>query len=198
MAPKYEFHRYGKKPFLATLGGHEGHLGEGAHGSAKKIKVVFGKRALNMAEKIIQESTYKPRNVFILNKLKELKLSVIPIAWLAVEKSAQHKTVSDSRQIMTDLSRGGSLKVIEHNLESYQENPEIKRLSNYQEIEEKIGRETEIAKKHGITFTGREWLVVVKEDIGKPYIVDVKLTEMNGKVEGEFAKWLLNLGIRLF
>lgn len=199
MAPKYEFHRFGKKPFSADLGTHEGHLGEGKHGSVKNVKVVFGKKTLNMAEKFFNKPIYeifKARNVFIVNKLKGLRLSTVPAAWLAME--GQNKTYSAARHIMTDISRGGKFRIIEWCGQDLQESPGVEDLSNYREIKEKIKKETKIAQEHGITLNGREWHIAVdgKTNTGKPYIVDAKSAEVDMKVDAEFRKWLSDIGIR--
>ncbi|MFA4907970.1 MAG: hypothetical protein WC602_06875, partial [archaeon] len=163
-------------------------LGGRTAGHSERVVVGIGRRKAVLAEKKFPNRRFilKPKNVFILNELRKLGLSAVPTARLAIEG----KNWSGARQIMTDLTRGGKFRVADYRcLEGT--DLQVANLKNIRRIEAQIQSETGLAKKHGFLFEGREWLIVIdpKENIGKPYIVDVKNARLSDELNGKYVSW---------
>ena len=204
---KYEFHRPGRKPTSGRVKSTGVPLGGRMSGRSERVIVEVerkGKRKnVPLAEKVFFErlfDCYKPKNVFILNKLRKLGLNAIPTAKLAIEKTEQKisriEREERARQIMTDLTRGGRFKVVDYQFEGMIES-EVRRLTNLKEIQAQIQREEQTANQHGFALKGKEWLIVIDPitKTGKPYIVDVKTVKLNQELERELIAWLKKLDL---
>ncbi len=203
-AVKYEFHRPGRKPAKGRINETGGDLGGRTVGWSERVVVeVKGKgrhRNAPLAEKRFPDHyyTFKSKNVFVLDALRKLGLSVIPTARLALRKDITRPGMLErpSKQIMTDLTRGGEFKVIDYKYAGGKVTSEVTGLRNFKEIQEQIQREQKIATSHGFRFDGSEWLIVIdpKTNMGKPYIVDVKATELKEEPARKLSAWRDKLG----
>ncbi|MBS3057631.1 MAG: hypothetical protein J4415_03305 [Candidatus Diapherotrites archaeon] len=196
MLKRYKFYG-GKKIHTEAIEETGQDLGGRMSGTSRRILVKFKrKKPLPFAEKIlkIESNATLMQTVFILNQLKKIGLSTIPTARIAIGKDPKtpEKRV---RQIMTDLTCGGKLKVIDYAVDGHIMG-KTKELKNFEEIKKQITKENEIASEHGFKFDGNEWLIAVdpNTNMGKPYIVDTKGTQLNNRnLVKQYMEWQAQL-----